>query len=62
MKDEKIIEKIRQELVSIQNQISEDYEKREKLVEDYTRKLLNFEVVDPEANPELISKKQMTSK
>lgn len=61
MKDEKIIEKIRKELVSIQNQISEGYEKREKLVEDYTRKLLNFEVVDPEARPELISKKQMTS-
>lgn len=62
MKDEKIIERIRKELVSIQNQISEGYEKREKLVEDYTRKLLNFEVVDPEANSELISKKQLTSK
>jgi hypothetical protein len=61
MKDEKLIEKIKKELISLQNQISEDYEKREKLVEDYTRKLLNFEVVDPEAKPELVSKKQLAS-
>lgn len=61
MKDEKIIEKIRKELISLQNQIDECYEKREKLVEDYTRKLLNFEVVDLEAKPEQISKKPLTS-
>jgi len=59
MKDEKLIEKIKKELVSLQNQVSEGYEKREKLVEDYTRELLSFEVVDPEAKPELVSKKQL---
>jgi hypothetical protein len=59
MKDEKLIEKIRKELLSLQNQIDECYEKREKLVEDYTRKLLNLEVVDLEAKPELISKKPL---
>ena len=59
MKDEKLIEKIRKELLSLQNQIEECYEKREKLVEDYTRKLLNFEVVDLETKPELIPKKPM---
>jgi hypothetical protein len=60
MKDKKLIEKIRKELISLRNQIGECNEKREKLVEDYTRKLLNFEVVDLEAKPELISKKQLS--
>lgn len=59
MKDEKLIEKIRKELLSLQNQIDECYEKREKLVEDYTRKLLNFEVVDLEAKPELVPRKPL---
>jgi hypothetical protein len=53
MQDEKLIEKIRKELLSLQNKIDECYEKREKLVEDYTKKLLNFEVVDLETKPEL---------
>jgi hypothetical protein len=57
MKDEKLIEKIKKELFSLQNQIAQCYEKREKLVEDYTKQLLNFEVCDPEAKPELIIKK-----
>jgi len=60
MKDEKLIEKIRKELLSLQNQIDECYEKREKLVEAYTRKLLSFEVVDLDAKPELIPKKTLT--
>jgi hypothetical protein len=58
VKDEKLIEKIRKELLAVQNQIDTGLEKREKLVEAYTRKLLSFEVVDLEANPVLISKKQ----
>lgn len=57
MEDKKLIEKIRKELLSIQNQINECSEKREKLVVDYTRKLLDFEVVDLEAKAELIPKK-----
>ena len=60
MKDEKLIEKIRKELFSLQNQIEECYEKREKLVADYTRKLLDFEVVDLETKPELAPKKTLT--
>lgn len=56
MEDEKLIEKIRKELLSLQNQIEECYEKREKLVADYTRKLLDFEVVDLEPKVELIRK------
>jgi hypothetical protein len=57
MKDEKLIEKIKKELLLLQNQINERSEKREKLVVDYTRKLLDFEVVDLEAKAELIPKK-----
>jgi len=57
MKDEKLIERIRKELLSVQNQIDEGLEKREKLVEAYTRKLLSVEVVDLEANPLLTSRK-----
>lgn len=57
MKDEKLIEKIKKELVSLQNQIDECYERREKLVENYTKKLLNFEVCDLELKPELLTKK-----
>jgi hypothetical protein len=49
MKDEKLIEKLKKELSSLQNQIEQCYEKREKLVEDYTKQLLNFEVCDLEA-------------
>jgi hypothetical protein len=60
MQDEKLIEKIRKELISLQNKIDECYEKREKLVEDYTRKLLNFQVVDLEGKPEPITKKSLT--
>jgi len=61
MKDDKVIERIRKELLSVQKQIDEGVEKREKLVEAYTRKLLSFEVVDLEANPVLISRKPHTS-
>lgn len=60
MKDEKLIEKIRRELLSLQNQIDDCYERREKLVEAYTRKLLNFEVVDPEMKPVPLSKRTLT--
>ena len=58
MKDEKLIEKIKKELLSLQNQIDQCYERREKLVEDYTRQLLNFEVIDlGTVKPELIQKR-----
>jgi hypothetical protein len=57
MEDEKLIEKIRKELHSLQNQINECGEKSEKLVVDYTRKLLDFEVVDLETKAELIPRK-----
>jgi len=57
MEDEKLIEKIKKELLSLQNQIDECNEKREKLVEDYTRQLLNFEVVNLETKQEIIHKK-----
>lgn len=57
MEDEKLIEKLKKELLSLQNQIDECNEKREKLVEDYTRQLLNFEVVGLEAKQEIIHKK-----
>ena len=56
MKDEKIIEKLKKELLSLQNQIEHCYEKREKLVEDYTKQLLSFEVCDLETKQELIPK------
>lgn len=58
MKDEKLIQKIRRELLSLQNQIDDCYERREKLVETYTRKLLNFEVVDPEVKLVPISRRR----
>ena len=57
MEDEKVIEKIKKELFSLQNQIDQCYEKREKLVEDYTKQLLSFEVVDLETKQEIIHKK-----
>jgi len=59
MEDEKLIEKIRKELLSLQNQIDECYEKREKLVAAYTRKLLDFEVVNLDPKVELIPKKPL---
>jgi hypothetical protein len=57
MKDEKLIEKIKKELLSLQNQIDECYERREKLVENYTKQLLSFEVCDLTLKPELIPKR-----
>jgi hypothetical protein len=57
MKDEKLIEKIKKELLSIQNQIDECYERREKLMEDYTKRLLNFEVVDLDLKQAVIPKR-----
>jgi hypothetical protein len=57
MKDEKLIEKIKKELLSLQNQIDECYERREKLVENYTKQLLSFEVCDLTLKSELIPKR-----
>ena len=57
MKDEKLIKKIKEELFSLQNKIDQCYKKREKLVEDYTRQLLSFEVIDLETKQEFIPKK-----
>jgi len=57
MEDEKIIKKIKKELLSLQNQIEQCYEKREKLVEDYTRQLLDFQVCNLETKPVFIHKK-----
>ncbi|MBX5326439.1 MAG: hypothetical protein ACQXXH_00820 [Candidatus Bathyarchaeia archaeon] len=57
MEDEKLIEKLKKELLTLQNQIDECNEKREKLVEDYTKQLLSFEVVDVETKQEIIHKK-----
>jgi len=57
MKDEKLIKKLKEELFSLQNKIDLCYKKREKLVEDYTRQLLSFEVSDLETRQEFIPKK-----
>lgn len=57
MKDEKLIEKLKKELLSLQNQIEQCCERREKLVEDYTRQLLSFEVCGLETKQDLIPKK-----
>lgn len=57
MKDEKIIEKLKKELLSLQNQIEQCYERREKLVEDYTKQLLSFEVCDLETKQLIIPKR-----
>ena len=57
MKDEKLIAKLEKELSSLQNQIERCYEKREKLVDVYTKQLLNFEVCDLEAKQGSIIKK-----
>jgi len=56
MEDEKIIQKLKKELLSLQNQIDQCCEKREKLVEDYTKQLLSFEVVNLETRQEVIQK------
>jgi len=60
MKDEKLIEKIRKGLLSPQDKADADHDKREKLVESYTMKLLDFQVADF-VMPELTSKKQLNS-
>jgi hypothetical protein len=57
LQDEKIIEKLKKELLSLQDQIDQCYEKREKLVEDYTKQLLSFEVCDTETKQEIVNRK-----
>ena len=57
MKDEKLIKKLKKELFSLQNRIDQCYNKREKLVEDYTRQLLSLEVSDLATKQEFIPKK-----
>jgi hypothetical protein len=57
MKDEKLIKKLKKELFSIQNKIDKCYKRREKLVEDYTRQLLSFEVSDLETKEEFVPKR-----
>jgi len=57
MKDEKLIKKLKKELFSLQNKMDKCYKKREKLVDDYTRQLLSFEVCDLETKEEFIPKK-----
>jgi hypothetical protein len=59
MKDEKLIEKIRKGLLSLEDKADARSEK-EKLVENYTMKLLDFQVADFAA-PELTLKKQLNS-
>ena len=60
MKDEKLIEKIRKGLLSLQDKTDARSDKKEKLVENYTIKLLDFQVADFAA-PELILKKHLNS-
>jgi hypothetical protein len=57
MKDEKLIKKLKKELFSLQNRIDQCRNKREKLVEDYTRQLLSLEINDMGTRQEFISKK-----
>jgi hypothetical protein len=57
MKDEKLIKKLKKELFSLQNRIDQCCNKREKLVEDYTRQLLSLEVSDLGTKQEFIPKK-----
>jgi hypothetical protein len=59
MKDEKLIEKIRKGLLSLQDKTDARSDK-EKLVENYTIKLLDFQVADFAA-PELTLKKHLNS-
>jgi len=56
MEDEKIIQKLKKKLLSLQNKIDQCQEEREKLVEDYTKQLLSFEVVNLETRQEVIQK------
>lgn len=58
MEDEKRIEKIRKELLLLKDEADAHWGKREKLVENYALKLLDFQVADL-AKPELILKKQL---
>jgi hypothetical protein len=58
MEDEKLIEKIRKELLLLQDKADTSSGKREKFVENYAIKLLDFQVADL-ARPELILKKQV---
>ncbi|HML01988.1 MAG TPA: hypothetical protein VK487_01300 [Candidatus Bathyarchaeia archaeon] len=60
MKDEKLIEKIRKGLLSLEDKADACHDKKEKLVENYTIKLLDFQVADFSA-PELTLKKQLNS-
>lgn len=60
MKDEKLIEKIRKGLLSLQDKTDAHSGDKEKLVENYTIKLLDFQVADFAA-PELTLKKQLNS-
>ena len=60
MKDEKLIEKIRKGLLSLQDKTDVRSDKKEKLVENYTIKLLDFQVADLAA-PELTLKKHLNS-